>query len=109
MLRVRWASHTLADRRRIATFWADANPALLPEVLAAINARVAWLAAGNHALGTQIGGLDPAYRFILERRFGYKIFYRLEGDPPTTIAVFAVRHGRQRPLNPATLARYART
>jgi plasmid stabilization system protein ParE len=99
----------LADRRRIASFWAVANPAMLPEVLAAVNARVAWIASGNHLLGTRIGGLEQIYRNSLESRFGYKIYYRLEGDPPDTIAVFAIRHGRQRPLEPRTLARYARS
>jgi plasmid stabilization system protein ParE len=99
----------LADRRRIAAFWANVNPALLPEVLAALNVHAAWLASGNHLLGTRIVGLNDRYRSSLERRFGYKLFYRLEGDPPNTVAVFAIRHGRQRPLAASTLARQART
>jgi plasmid stabilization system protein ParE len=78
-------------------------------VFAAINERVGWLASGRHLLGTQISGLDQNYRHVLDRRFGYKIFYRLEGEPPDTIAVFAIRHGRQRPLEAGTLTRYART
>ena len=82
---------------------------MLPQVLAAVNRRVEWVANGNHLLGTRMGDLDPAYRYVLERRFGYKIYYRIEGEPPQAIAVFAIRHGRQRPLADPSLAKFAET
>jgi plasmid stabilization system protein ParE len=88
-------------------FWTDAQPARLPDVFAAINARILWLCQGNYLLGTQFTGLSPAYRSIVERRYGYRIYYRIEGDPPNTIAIIAIRHGRQRPVAGEALRRTA--
>ena len=109
MLRERWTRRSAADLQRIWRFWAADAPELFPDVHAAVRARVRWLAAGNHQLGRRIPHLGPEFRRVLERRFGYWIFYRLDGEPPHTLVVFAVRHGRQRPLRPRTLARYSRS
>lgn len=108
MLRVRWSSRTTADFLRIAGFWLEREPDLLPSVISTLRKRVAWIAEGCHLLGTPIGDEARGYRWYLEPRYGYKIYYRIEGDPPDTMAVIAVRHGRQRPLRPSTLRKYAK-
>jgi hypothetical protein len=109
MLRVRRAGQVRRDFIQIARFWATANPDLAPDVFAAIDARIRWIAADHYLLGSRIAGLGPEFRVTLERRFGYKIYYRIEGSPPSMLALIAVRHGRQRPMRPATLSRYSRT
>ena len=95
--------------RHIAVFWAQANPLLISAVMEAINTRIEWLASDNHLLGTPIKDLGPEYRSIVERRFGYRIYYRLEGQPVDTLAILAVRHGRQRPLRSSSLRQFARS
>ncbi len=108
MLRVRWSSHTRGDFLRIAGFWLDQEPDLLSTVIATIRTRVAWIANGHHLLGTPISDRTSNYRWYLEREYGYKIYYRVEGDPPDTLGVIAIRHGRQRPVKGSTLRRYAK-
>jgi plasmid stabilization system protein ParE len=107
VLRVRWSSRTLADFARIAAFWLDQEPDLLPVVIAAIRSRVGWIADGHFLSGAPI---DEAkrYRWYLEPRYGYKVYYRIEGAPAHTLAVIAIRHGRQRPLKGSTLRKYSR-
>lgn len=107
MLSVRWSKRTSADFLRITSFWLEQEPELLPSVISAIRERVAWIADGHCLLGTPIVDRPTSYRWYLEREYGYKIYCRIEGDPPDTIAVIAIRHGRQRPLKPSTLRRYA--
>ncbi|MHB1160808.1 MAG: type II toxin-antitoxin system RelE/ParE family toxin [Chloroflexota bacterium] len=109
MLRVRWSSHTRADFLRIAGFWLEQEPDLVPVVISAIRRRVAWIADGHHLMGTPIdGGEREGCRWYLEREYRYKIYYRIEGDPPDTMGIIAIRHGRQRPLKASTLRQYAR-
>ncbi len=108
MLRVRWSSRTRTDFLRIASFWLEQEPGLLPSVISALRKRVAWIADGHHLLGTPIGNEAKSYRWHHEREYGYKIYYRIEGDPPDTVGVIAIRHGRQRPLKPSTLRKYTR-
>jgi plasmid stabilization system protein ParE len=105
MLRERWTNRARADLMWIEAFWTDAQPTLLPPVLTAISQRVAWLCAGNYLLGPEVEGYGPEFRSVAERRFGFRIYYRVEGDPAHTIAILRVRHGRQRPLDPASLRR----
>jgi hypothetical protein len=92
---------------RIAAFWMEQEPELLPAVVSTVRRRVAWIADGHHLLGTPVGEEAKGYRWQMEREYGYKIYYRIEGDPPDTLGVIAVRHSRQRPLNASTLQRYA--
>lgn len=108
MLRVRWSDRTRADFLRIASFWLEREPELLSAVISTIRERVTWIADGRHLLGAPIGDGPTSYRWYLEREHGYKIYYRIEGNPPDTVAVIAVRHGRQRPLKPSTLRKHAR-
>ncbi len=108
MLGVRWARRTGGDFLRIAAHWQEQEPELLPAVISAIRRRVAWIADGNHLPGTPIGAEGRDCRWYLEREYGYKIYYRVEGDPPDSIGVIAIRHGKQRPLRSSTLRRYAR-
>jgi plasmid stabilization system protein ParE len=107
VLRVRWSDRTTADFLRIAGFWLEQEPDLLPVVISAIRRRVAWIADGHHLLGFPIGDEAKGYRWQLEREYGYKVDYRIEGDPPDTLGVIAVRHGRQRSLKSSTLQRHA--
>jgi plasmid stabilization system protein ParE len=108
VLSVRWSSRTRADFLRITSYWLEQEPNLLPAVISAIRRRVAWIADGRHLMGTPIGEPGKSYRWYLEREYGYKIYYRVEGDPPNTLGVIAVRHGRQRPLKATTLRKYAK-
>ena len=108
MLRVRWSNHTRADFLRITSFWLEQEPGLLPAVVSALRKRVAWIADGHHLLGTPIGDEVKGYRWCLDREYGYKIYYRIEGDPPDTVGVIAIRHGRQRPLKASTLRKHTR-
>ena len=106
-VRLRRSSQVRRDFVRIARFWVVANSSLIPEVFAAIRSRILWLAAGNYLLGARIEGLGAEFRTVLEPRFGYRIYYRLEGDPVHTVTVLLVRHARQRPPRPSTVARYS--
>ena len=108
MLRVRWSSRTKDDFLRITGFWLEQEPDLVPVVISSIRKRVAWIADGHHLSGTPIGGPLKDYRWYLERKYGYKIYYRIEGQPPNTIAVITIRHGRERPLKATALRRYAK-
>ena len=108
MLRIRWSSRTEEDLRRIAEYWANVNPDMLPAAMGAIYRRVEWLADGHHQAGVPVIGLSRDYRWYLERRYGYKIYYRLEQDPPDTISIIALRHGRERPLKLSTLRKHGR-
>jgi plasmid stabilization system protein ParE len=105
MLRERWTSRARADLIEIEAFWTGIQPTQLPPVFAAISERVAWLCAGNYLLGPVVGGYGPEFRSVAERRFGFRIYYRVEGDPAHTIAILRVRHGRQRPLDADSLRR----
>ncbi|MCL5958541.1 MAG: type II toxin-antitoxin system RelE/ParE family toxin [Chloroflexi bacterium] len=107
MLSVRWSKHTREDIRRIADYWLENNPANVAAVTAAVMGRVNWIADGHFHMGTPVKDLPNTYRSYLERAFGYKIYYRIEGKPPEGIAVISVRHARQRPLTPSTLRKYA--
>jgi plasmid stabilization system protein ParE len=106
-LEVRWSGQARADIQQIADFWREQDRPKVRLVLEAIRHRANWLADGHAEIGTPIDGLPRAYRWYRERAYGYKLFYRLEGDPPARLSVITVRHGRQRPLKPSTLRRYA--
>ncbi|TAK27929.1 MAG: type II toxin-antitoxin system RelE/ParE family toxin [Chloroflexota bacterium] len=107
MLEVRWSSQTRADIRKIAEFWRDKDRTKVRAVIEAIRQRVAWLTDGHAELGSPMNDLPQSYRWYRERTFGYKIFYRTEGDPVTRIAIITIRHGRQRPLSPSTIRKRA--
>lgn len=108
MPRIRWSSRARTDFVRIAAYWQEQDPERLSAVVSTIRKRAAWIADGNYLLGARIGSEATNYRWSLEREFGYKIYYRVEGTPVESIAIIAVRHGRQRPLKPSTLRRYAK-
>jgi plasmid stabilization system protein ParE len=105
VLEVRWSKRTQADVRCIADYWIENDPDLLSTVIRAIYQRVSWLADGHDHLGTPVPGLPQNYRVYRERRYGYKIYYRLEGTPPDQLAVPTIRYGRERPLSPSTVRR----
>ena len=105
MLRVRWSKRTQADIRRIADYWLEHDPEVLPVAVRAIYQRVNWLADGNQQVGPPVTGLPRNYRVYRERRYGYKIYYRIEGTPTDLLAVLTIRHSRERPLSPSTLRR----
>jgi len=106
VLSVRWSKRTQADIRRIADFWLEHDPEILPVVVRAIYQRVNWLADGHQHIGPPVTGLPDNYRVYRERRFSYKIYYRIEGTPEERIAVLTIRHGRERPLRPSTIRRF---
>lgn len=103
MLSLRWSTQARADLLRVATYWLEQDPERLEAVLNATRRRVRWIADDHWELGTPIVGLSRDYRWFLERRYGYKVYCRREGEPPSLLSVIAVRHGRQRPLSPSTL------
>ena len=107
MLDIRWSTQTQADILRIAAYWLERDPDRLSEVLATIRARADWIADNRHQSGRLVVGLPRSYRWYLERSYGYKIYYRVEGDPPETLSVITIRHSRERPLGPSTLRSYA--
>jgi len=87
----------------IAAYWLEQDPERVEPVLIAIRRRANWLADGKWQLGSPIAGLSGDYRWFLERKYGYKLYYRVEGDPPTVLSLIAVRHSRQRPLGASSL------
>ena len=108
MIDVRWSRRTYADIRRISDHWVERDPRKVRVVIGAIRQRVNWIADGHTEVGSPVKGMPANYHWYLERTYGYKIFYRAEGSPPTGIAVITVRHVRQRPLSPSTLRKYVR-
>lgn len=106
MLRVDWSSRAAEDLVRIESFWLERNLAILPSVLRGLYARVTWIGNDHALLGVRVPDLPAAYRWQLERTYGYKIYYRVDGDPPTSITIITIRHGLQRLLSPATIRRY---
>jgi hypothetical protein len=108
-LRLRWAGHTQDDFIAIDQFWSARAPHILTSVIQAINERAEWVSADNYLLGQRTPGLGPEHRSVLERRFGYRIYYRVHGDPPHTLTVYTIRHARQQPPRATTPDRYSRT
>lgn len=106
MLKVRWSSRTKADFERIAAYWVENDPDQLRPVLTAIYERIHWLADEHYLLGASVPGLPSTYRCYRERRYGYKIYYRLESKPTVTMSILTIRHGREHPLRPSTLRRF---
>lgn len=106
MLSIGWSARAIEDLSRIEKYWLEQNPAIIPSVMPAILARVTWIGDDHALLGSQVPELPATYRWQLERTYGYKVYYRVDGDPPTSITIITIRHGRQRPLNPATIQRY---
>ncbi|MHB1004589.1 MAG: hypothetical protein ACYC3S_02980 [Chloroflexota bacterium] len=88
---------------RIAAFWLEQDPERVEAVLTAIRRRSHWIANGKWELGNAIPGLARDYRWYLERTYGYKVYCRIDGDPPSLLSVIAVRHSRQHPLSASTL------
>ena len=62
MLSVRWSKRTQADIRRIADYWLEHDPEILPVVIRAIYQRVNWLADDHQNVGSPIAGLPRTYR-----------------------------------------------
>jgi plasmid stabilization system protein ParE len=108
-LPVRFSRRAYDDFARIAAYWQAVAPELTPQVFAALNERIGWLRSSNrHLLGTPLPDVGPRYRVARERRFGYALYYRVDGDPGERLTIVTIRHGRQRPLRAATIARLDR-
>lgn len=107
MLSIGWSAIAIEDLSRIESYWLQQNSAILPSVLRTILGRITWIGDGHALLGGPVDGLSTCYRCQLERTYGYKVYYRVNGDPPTNITIITIRHGLQRPLSPATIQRHA--
>lgn len=108
MIRTQWPDRALSDLARVSRHWMSRNPEAQPAVLHEIYRRVQWLADDHYKAGMAVSGLSHKYRWIIDRTYGYKIFYRVEGDPPQVLRVITLRHSRERPLKASTLRRYVR-
>jgi hypothetical protein len=80
-------------------------PDLLPVVIQAVYQRVSWLADDHPFAAPAIPGLPDYYRVYRERRYDYKIYYRIDGTPPDRLSILTVRHTRERPPRPSTIRR----
>ena len=107
MLSIVWSSRAISDLSRIESYWLQQNPAILPSVLYAILARATWIGDSHALIGSPVPGLRMTYRWQLERTYGYKVYYRVNGDPPTSVTIITIRHGLQRPLGPVAIRRHA--
>lgn len=88
----------MKDLDQVDAFWATREPKLAPTVLETIGRRILWLADAPFHLGTPAAGLPADHRYYLERRYGYKIYYRIVGNPPEALPVLRIRNARQRRL-----------
>ncbi|MBI4320212.1 MAG: type II toxin-antitoxin system RelE/ParE family toxin [Chloroflexi bacterium] len=107
VLSIGWSSRAIGDLTRIESYWLGQNPAILPSVLQAILARVTWIGDDHASIGSPVPELPTTYRSQLERAYGYKVSYRVNGDPPTSVTIITIRHAMQRPLSPSPIRRYS--
>lgn|GEM_PF-6541948 len=103
MIRVEWSEWAARDLDRIFGYWEERDPEVAVAVVTTLTRRIHWLADDHYFAGKVVSDLPPAYRWYLQRRYGYKIFYRIEGDPTEVLLVIRLRHARQRPLNPVEI------
>jgi plasmid stabilization system protein ParE len=109
VLRITWSNQAARDLDQIADFWLDRDPKRGVGVLEAIDRRVHWLADDRSHLGIPVPGLPPHRRWYLERRYEYKIYYRIVGEPLEDLLVLRIRSARQRPLGPPEITRTSTT
>jgi toxin ParE1/3/4 len=88
MVRVRWSAKADRDLDRIEAFLATVDLQLAVAAAMVIRDRVR-LVLENPAIGSPLPG---GQRKIVERRFGYVIFYRHNRDG---ITILRIRHARE--------------
>ena len=99
--RLEWSARSRQQLRDILRHYVQhASVEVAERVLNQIDRAARQIASHPH-IGPMVTGLDPSYRRF--QAGAYTPFYR---TPPAerVVRIFAVRHGRQRPLAPGTIA-----